>query len=357
MNTENKWLNITNAANDVAKIDIHGVIGGGWFEDGVTSEQVEADLKEISEIKAKTIEVSLKSGGGSVIHGIEIYNLLKENPAKIVIKGQKIVASIATVIAMAADEGQFSMIDNSFFLIHEGRMPSGGTASQLKKDAEALSSINDTIADIYSENLNLSREEALAIMAINGGEGELITAKEANKRGYVDSVYKPTKGNATASITQEQLNEYKIKAEIMSEKNEDTTAEVVIEKKPFDMGEVVAEIVAAVKDAVNPVEKEIPNVDASNEVNIEELVSAQVNEAVKSIEDANAVIVEAKQVEFDELKAKYDVLNAGSSDIPGADAVIVEDKVVVSDSDKAAAEFKNALSNSDKLEFASNEKK
>ena len=116
VNMNKDWLHITGAA---------------WFEEGVTAEQVESDLEEIANIKADTIEVDLASLGGSVMHGMKIYNLLKSNKANIEINVTGWTASMGTVIAMAADEGKLKMVDNNHFLVHEARTYTAGTKAQL----------------------------------------------------------------------------------------------------------------------------------------------------------------------------------------------------------------------------------
>ena len=279
MNTENKWLNVTNAASKVASIKIHGVIGGDWYEEGVTAEQVEQDLQAISEIKATTIKVDLASLGGSVMHGMKIYNLLKANSANIEVNVTGWTASMGTVIAMAADEGKLKMVDNNHFLVHEARTFSVGTKAQLEADSKFLDNINNDIAGIYAERTGLSKDDALALMSVNGGEGEFWNASETLDKGFIDSTYKPEKG-ATASISQEELTKFKINAKIMSKKDEEIAADVVIENKPFDVGAIVKEVVAAVKEVL-PKKDEVETPEA---VNVEEVISAQVNEAIEKLE-------------------------------------------------------------------------
>ena len=60
------WLKVENKADKTVEIDIEGVIGGSWFFDGVTMEQVNKDLKAINAIDADKIKVNIiNSPGGS----------------------------------------------------------------------------------------------------------------------------------------------------------------------------------------------------------------------------------------------------------------------------------------------------
>lgn len=365
-NTQDKWLDVSMKSEKVAKIKIHGVIGGGWFEEGVTDAEVEQDLEEVAALKANKIIVDLDSLGGSVKHGMKIHNLLKENPAEIEVNITGWTASMGTVIAMAGDN--IKMVDNSFFLIHEARTVSWGTQSQLEADAKFIKVINETIADIYAERTGLSKDESLALMSVNGGEGEFWSASETEEKGFVDSIYKPEKNSrATAMINKEELNKYKINAKIDMSKQIENVEEVVETAenntgKPFNLAEVTSGIVKAVKDAITPVNNEevvedvvAEYVNNEEEVNIEEIVTAQVSEAVKTIQADFDSKIEEKDNQIADLKAKNDVLNAGTIE-PKADDADLEGNKNVTASDIAAEQFRNSLSEGDKLQFTINEK-
>lgn len=343
-----KWLEVKNESEKVAKIKIHGVIGGGWFDEGVTAEQVDADLEEIKSLKAETIEVDLDSGGGSVLHGIKIHNLLKENSAKIKIRGTGIVASIATVIAAAADEDQFTMADNAFYLIHEGRMGTGGTVGQINRDIDVLSKINDTIANIYSSEFNITKEEALAIMSINDGEGEFLTASEANERGYVDSIYKPSKG-ATASITQKELTKYKIKANInINQKN-----------MKFNLKEIKAIVVDAYKAFIGASTDEEKKAENFNESAVEkstEAIVESLQEQVDAFKEEKENEVTEANAKVTELEAKIVELEASKSEPKGDDANLGDTKKPTQ-ADAALAEFVNQIPEGRKIAMAHEAKK
>lgn len=336
---KDKWLSVSMQSDKIAKIKIHGVIGGDWFDEGVTDAQVEADLEGIKSLKADVIEVDLDSLGGSVKHGTKIYNLLKSNPAKINVNITGWTASMGTVIAMAGDS--IEMVDNSYFLIHEARTMSWGVKSQLEADAKFLDAINDTMADIYAKRIGDTKENMLTLMATNGGEGEFWTAAETLKRGFVDSVYTPEKqSRAAAMLTDKQLNEYKIKAKI----------NINTENMKFNETKIGAAILGAVNaglKALKPEEK--------TEENIEALVNTAANlvaetlqeqfdkEKAESTEKFNAL-----QVEKDALQAKVDKSEAKGSEDKGGDASI-GDAAPLSDSAKAMKEFASQLTEGDKI--------
>jgi len=332
-----KWLNVKKESDKVASIKIHGVIGGGFFEDGVTDAQVEQDLEDIKNLKADKIIVDLDSLGGSVKHGMKIHNLLKENPANIEVNITGWTASMGTVIAMAGDT--IKMVDNTFFLVHEARTVTWGTQSQLQADANFLKEINDTIANIYSKRTGLSEKEAKELMAVNGGEGEFWNAKTTLDKGFVDSIYSPEKkSRAAAMLTDEQLKNFKIKAKLKTN------------KMKFNETKIGAAIMGAVKaglDKLKPEEK--------TEGNIDELVntaSSLVAETLQTDIDSYKTEQEEKYnalvTEKDEIQGKYDALVAKGSEENGDDAPLNDPKKL-SAWDLAAKDYVNQLSETDKI--------
>ena len=121
---------------EVDRLDLVGVIGGGWFSDGVTLTQF---LTEARKLKAAKLEVHISSPGGSVSDGLAIYNYL----AGLSAKGVKVetyvdglAASIASVIAMAGDVRYIGQA--SSMLIHRPWMMACGNAGNLRQAAEEI---------------------------------------------------------------------------------------------------------------------------------------------------------------------------------------------------------------------------
>ena len=332
MNTiTDKWLNVSMQSPKVANIKIHGVIGGGFWEEGVTDAQVEADLEAIKALKVDTINVDLDSLGGSVKHGMKIYNLLKSNTAKINVNITGWTASMGTVIAMAGDTVE--MVDNTFFLVHEARTVSMGTKTQLEADSKFLGEINETIANIYAGKTGISKKDALALMAVNGGEGEFWTAKEAKKRGFVNSIYKPEKNSrAMAMLTTEQLNQFKIKAKINLNQE---TMKFNLDK----IKDIVKGAFAAGKEKLPVEEQTIENIEA--------LIESSTKLVVENLQSEVDAFKAAKELEIEALKTENEKLKAASSDVAGSDANL-NDNGKLSASDLAAKEFVAALSDIDK---------
>lgn len=335
------WLKVTAKSDKVAKIKIHGTIGGGFWEEGITDAEVEADLEEVSRIKADTIQVDLDSLGGSVKHGMKIYNLLKAHPANVEVNITGWTASMGTVIAMAAAKGKLKMVNNGQFLVHEARTVSMGTKSQIESDAKLLENINNDIANIYAERTGLSKDDALALMALNGGEGEFWGADETIEKGFVDSSYKPAEAMAAAKVSIEDLKAYHIKAKT---KNNN--------KMNFNVKTISAFIKDIASKAVNGLKDEDKTVE-----NIESLVNTATEEVVGSLQGQVDAVIKEKDEAFAELQAKYDSLSANGSEPSGDDANLDLNPAPLSEADKAVKEFVGQLSDADKLVMTTVEEK
>lgn len=161
------------------EIDVYDVVGDSWWG-GVSASGVRDALKASK--TAKNILLRIHSSGGSVLEGLGIYNQLVAHPAKVTAQVDGIAASIASVIAMAAEE--IVMAENSFMMIHD---PSGwemGGADEMRAMADLLDKMRDTIAGIYVKRTGQSTADVLAAMKAE----TWMTGTEAKALGYCTSV-------------------------------------------------------------------------------------------------------------------------------------------------------------------------
>ena len=132
---------ITNAAGPRASIYLYDVVSK-W-----TAVNAQDFQRQLSAIKAKDIDVHINSPGGSVFEGLAIYNLLRAHPAKVTVHVDGLAASVASVIALAGDE--IEITEGAQFMIHDASVATSGNARQLRKDAELVEQISQSITDIY----------------------------------------------------------------------------------------------------------------------------------------------------------------------------------------------------------------
>ena len=157
-------------------IEIKGSIGD--IEEGVTYESFAKDVKG----HEGALEIMLDSGGGVVNDGIRIYNHLMEHDGEVTVYINGMAASIASVIAMAADK--VVMYSNAQMMIHKAWTIAMGNSDDFSQLAEVLGQLDGNIADIYVERTGLQRNEVLAMMSSE----TYMTADMAVKYGFADEI-------------------------------------------------------------------------------------------------------------------------------------------------------------------------
>lgn len=145
-------------------------------------------IKDIVNFKGKDLDVNISSVGGDVNHAIQIRNALSNNQAKIKTEYTGWSASAATIIGSV---GTVSAAENIMILPHEARGAAVGVQENIEAYGKMLDKTNDIIAQMYSDKTGKDKDEMRALMALNNGEGEWLTANEAGEYGLIDNVYKP----------------------------------------------------------------------------------------------------------------------------------------------------------------------
>ena len=283
--------------NNQVEVDLFDEIGG-W---GIYAKELKDELSNMIGNPTEEVLVNINSPGGSVFEGIEIYNYLKGLPNKVTVKINSLAASIATVIALGADELEIS--ESAFFMIHNPWTMAGGEAEDLRKQADVLDQIRDVIVNIYKKKSNLSEDKLVELM----NEETWLTGSQALEYGFADSLIEgmAVAAMATTGIvnnfkniptslkmaenqeTVETVEEVALEAtEQVEETVEETTEEVVAEAETTEeVEEEVAEqkeegILAKVKAFLsNKLE------DASNELQDR---YAEVSNEVKDLKEAKA---------------------------------------------------------------------
>lgn len=173
------WYGITNRA-DSAQVHIYAEIGA-W---GITAD---AMCKELTALDAKAIDVRINSPGGDVFDGIAIHNALVAHPAVVNVHVDGVAASIASVIAMAGDK--VTMARGSQMMIHEGHTVAVGAAADMRKQADLLDTVSDTIAGFYAERAGGTVPDWRGRMR----KETWYSAEEAVQAGLADEVAAPSR--------------------------------------------------------------------------------------------------------------------------------------------------------------------
>ena len=162
------------------EVDIFDEIGGF----GVTANSFRDDVKYLLEEHnyANELHININSPGGSVFDGIAIHNFISGLNMKTVVKIDALAASIATVIALGADE--VHMNQNAFFMIHNPWTVVMGEADEMRKQADVMDKIKDTIVSIYLKKTRMSRNELSELM----DNETWLTADEAKRMNFIDEI-------------------------------------------------------------------------------------------------------------------------------------------------------------------------
>lgn len=164
------WYRIENAATDPAVVDIHIIdFIGDWIDDyfgfGVTAKAFVDDLAKLPEA-VKTIRVHINSPGGDVFGATNIANALRDQrmskgrTVETVVDGM--AASAASIIVMAGNP--IRMADTALMMIHNPWARSVGNANDMRKAADELDTVRNSIIAAYKWHSTLTDDELIALM-------------------------------------------------------------------------------------------------------------------------------------------------------------------------------------------------
>lgn len=181
--SELKWFEVKNQTAESADVYIYDEIAS--YIPSSSAKGVVAQLNALKEVK--TLNVRINSPGGSVFEGVAIYNALTRHPGTVIVHVDGLAASIASVIAMAGKE--IRMAENAMMMIHDPSAFTFGNAKDLRKQADVLDQIKETIINVYTTRTGKKRDTLAKMME----DETWFTAKEAVEAKLADSSVKPMK--------------------------------------------------------------------------------------------------------------------------------------------------------------------
>jgi ATP-dependent Clp endopeptidase proteolytic subunit ClpP len=169
-----RWYEIKNK-KDTSEIWLYDEIGM-W---GTGAKEF---IVELNAIKSNKIDMHINSPGGDVFDGAAIYNAVRRHPATVTSFIDGIAASIASVIALSGEK--VVMAENAIFMMHN---PSGltfGTAEDMRKTADILDKVRETMIGAYVAKSGKEDDEIKELL-----DGETwLNAEEAKEAGFADEV-------------------------------------------------------------------------------------------------------------------------------------------------------------------------
>jgi ATP-dependent Clp protease, protease subunit len=152
-----------------------------WF--GLPSASPNAFRNEIKKYKGKPLTVWIDSYGGSVFAATGMYNALREHGnITTIIDGKAMSAGFT--LALAGDKVKMSM--GALAMAHNPLSDPGmSNAEELRKVADVLDKVKETMLNIYGAKSKLPREKLSAIMNAE----TYMTPQDALELGFVDEIY------------------------------------------------------------------------------------------------------------------------------------------------------------------------
>ena len=171
------------------EIRIDGVIGQDEGE--VSAAWLRAELPDTSE----PVRISIHSEGGSVFEGFAIYDVLAKYQGQKTVAVESTAFSIASFIAMAADEVEMS--PNAYFMLHNPRINMEGDDEELGKTAGMITSLKNNMVEAYANRTGKTTEEIQTILKAE----TYFNAAEAVAFGLADRITEtPIKARAFAQL-------------------------------------------------------------------------------------------------------------------------------------------------------------
>lgn len=188
---------------------------------------------KINEANGQPINLTISSGGGSVTEGMGIADLVANYPEETTATGIGLVASIATVVLLAADK--VKMTENAFMMIHRPWSYTMGNADELEATAELLDKMEAKLLDIYTASVLKRRgyQNNLKEIITNMMAAETwLTAQEALEFGFIDEIVKTGEKNIDMLPLQNSLNKFlNVPAALLNNtKKEDEMGSSILEK-------------------------------------------------------------------------------------------------------------------------------
>lgn len=219
------------------EILIYGIIGDSYWDD-VNSKDFFDQMKALD---GAAVTVRINSYGGSVVAGTAIHTMLALHKGKVTAQIDGYAMSMASVIAMAADEIVISEIGG--FMIHSPWSYAAGNADELRKEAAVLDGMESALVNAYHAKTGIDKVELAQMLK----EETWIYADEAVERGFANATIKPIEANACFNKNIEDKLEKMPKAmaqfiALHEEQSEDETTDDV---PPVEEEETPVDLVAA----------------------------------------------------------------------------------------------------------------
>ena len=251
---------------------------------------------KINQANGQPINLTISSGGGSVTEGMGIADLVANYPEETTATGIGLVASIATVVLLAADN--VKMTENAFMMIHRPWSYTMGNADELEATAELLDKMEAKLLDIYTASVIKRKGEQKNLKEIitNMMAAETwLTAQEALEFGFIDEIVKVGEKNIDMLPLQNSLSKFlNVPAALLTNT-----------KKEDDMGNSILEKIKSLLNSIDetPV---VENVIEEEKV-IEEPEMDEVEKAISMLKEKGYIVMSPDEMDAINSKQKEEM--------------------------------------------------
>jgi len=158
-------------------IDMRGPIGD--FEGGISADDFRDCLRGH---EGSDVTIHLDSEGGVVSEGLAMYNAIMQHDGEVTIHIDTLAASIATVVACAADKVIIN--SNAKFMVHRCWTMAMGNCKDFRSTADIMEMMDKDIAATYVDRTGKDEAEVIAMMDAE----TWLDADEALAHGFVHEV-------------------------------------------------------------------------------------------------------------------------------------------------------------------------
>lgn len=146
------------------------------------------------------IELEINSYGGDVFLGIDIMNTLRGHKGKVTATITGIAASAASVIVMGADE--IKAYGNTQLMLHNAWTIAMGNSKELRKVADDLESVNESVLASYTHRLDADKAKKLL------DDETYLSAKKALELGLIDGIIESEAEQVESKIFENKAKEF-----------------------------------------------------------------------------------------------------------------------------------------------------
>ena len=160
-----------------------------WLEGEVRDENSDRIAKQLQVLAAedpeRDISLYINSPGGSITAGMVIYDTMQLIPNDVATVAMGLAASMGQFLLCAGAPGKRYATPNTRIMMHQPLGGIGGTASDIKIQAEQMLFIKKRMASLIAEHSGQSIEQ----IEKDSDRDRWFTAEEARDYGLIDHVY------------------------------------------------------------------------------------------------------------------------------------------------------------------------